>query len=72
MRPMEKLFAGGQKRDSLRIIGTLVGVSPAEIAGYAKDTEKLKSARARTLALLIQRARLTPEETAEVIAELAK
>ena len=50
MRPMEKLFAGGPKRDSLRIIGTLVGVSPAAIAG----------------------ARLTPEETAEVIAELAK
>lgn len=72
MRAMEKLFAGGPKRDSLRIIGTLVGVSTASIAGYAKDKEKLKSARARTLALLIQRARLTPEETAEVIAELAK
>ena len=44
MRAMEKLFAGGPKRDSLRIIGTLVGVSPAAIAGYAKDKEKLKSA----------------------------
>ena len=72
MTPLEKLFAGGPKRDSLRMIGRLVGVSPSAITAYANDVEKLKTARVRTLALLVKRARLTPKETMELIMELAK
>lgn len=72
MTPMEKLFAGGPKRDSLRIIGRIVGVSPAAITGYANDPEKLKSARVRTFALLVKRARLSPEESLALLMEMAK
>lgn len=72
MTAMEKLFAGGPKRDSLRMIGRVVGVSPSAIVGYANDIEKLRSARARTLALLIRRAKLSPEEAMQVLAKLAE
>ena len=58
------------KAESVLCIAALCAIATMFLV--PPDSEYLAYIDLRTLALLIQRARLTPEETAEVIAELAK
>lgn len=71
-RVIDGLFGDTASPQNMSAMARSVGVSPATLCGYRGDREKIKSGSARTIARIAKFRRLSMEEKARLMDELAE
>ena len=69
---IDGLFGDRASPQNMSALARAVGVSPATLCGYKGNTEKLKNGSARTVARIAKFRRLSMEEKARLMDELAE
>lgn len=71
-RVIDSLFGDAASPQNLAALARAVGVSKMTMCEYRRNREKLKSGSARTIARIAQARRLSQEEKARLMDELAE